>query len=55
MNRRWPTLAEKLATCSCRAELDGMLAQMRADGREPTSEEARAAQTARQRFLEDER
>lgn len=55
MTRRWPTLAEKLATCSCLAELDGMLAQMRADGREPTSEEARAAQAARQRFLEDER
>jgi hypothetical protein len=55
MTRGWPTLAEKLATCSCLAELDGMLAQMRADGREPTSEEARAAQTARQRFLENER
>lgn len=50
-----PTLAEKLATCTCRAELDGMLDQMRRDGREPTSDEARAAQIARQRFLEDER
>ena len=46
-----PTLAEKLANCGCIEELDGMLAQIRADRLEPSSAEAVAAQQARARLL----